>query len=132
MNTRNVVIAVIFLLLGSFATMELKAQDAIKALMKKCESMENVTIDVIRNRNSETGKVIRLLTTIRFEISSNPGLEKEFLAAFQKDAVKASQEIESMSGGKMKNVFYRFGESSYSYTSDNEYFSFNAIEKFNE
>jgi len=136
MNTRNVVIAVIFLLLGSFATMELKAQDAIKALMKKCESMENVTIDVIRNRNSVTGRrpknANNVIIRISYKSSSNQSLDQEIIAAFQKDRDRADREMINKSDGKIIRMNFIFGNSNFSYNYDAENDMINITARFNE
>ena len=115
MKSRNVVIAVIFLLLGS-VSVELKAQETIQALLKKCENMDSVTVSVIRERDKETGKITRDVTNVSFKTDSNPALEKEFIAAFQKEEEKADMVSKNISNGKVTSMLFRFGEITYNYT----------------
>ncbi|MDR1203802.1 MAG: DUF5024 domain-containing protein [Tannerellaceae bacterium] len=113
MKTRNLIAVAILLITGSLAT-DLFAQETLKALVKKCENMENVSVNVVRNRNKETREMQRAITNISF--NSNQALVNEFIAAFDKDKEMADQEIENKSNGKITNIFYRFGDVSYSFT----------------
>ena len=117
MKTKSLIVAAIFLVVGSFS-MDMFAQDALKALVQKCENMENVNVNVVRSRNKETRKLERLVTSISF--SDNQALVNEFIAAFNKDKDMADQEIENRSGGKITNVFYIFGDRSYSFSQDDD------------
>ena len=115
MKSRNVVITVIFLLFGS-VTVELKAQEAIQALLKKCENMESMTVSVIREKDRETGKITRDIVNVSFKSDTHPTLEKEFLAAFQKDEDKADRVTKNISNGKAINMSFRFGDITYNYS----------------
>ncbi|MDH6306505.1 putative membrane-anchored protein [Parabacteroides sp. PF5-5] len=117
MKTKRLIVVAILLIAGSLST-ELFAQDAIKALVQKCENMENVNVNIVRNRNKETRKVERTITSISF--SNNEALVNEFIAAFNKDKEMTDQEIENRSNGKVNNIFYRFGNTSYSFTQGEE------------
>jgi hypothetical protein len=110
-------------LLGSFS-MESSAQEAIKALIKKCETLETVDIDIVRHRDRNTKEVTRSVTSI--QIRSNPALVKEFQDAFQKaydDFSKgkdvADREIITRRGGKIVNLVYRYGSVTYNFSVDN-------------
>jgi hypothetical protein len=128
MKTRNLIVAAILLLTGSLAT-DLYAQETLKALMKKCENMENVDVDVVRSRNKETKKLERVVTEISFK--NNQTLVNEIIAAFEKDREMADKEIEEKSNGKIKELFYRFGDNSYSFTQrDNGGGSISVIESY--
>jgi hypothetical protein len=115
MKTRHLIAVVILLLTGSLAT-DLYAQETLKALVKKCENMENVDVDVIRRRNKETKKLEQVITEVSF--SNNQALVNEIIAAFDKDKEMADQEIEEKSNGKIKELFYRFGGDTYSFSQD--------------
>ncbi|MDR0758019.1 MAG: DUF5024 domain-containing protein [Tannerella sp.] len=111
-------------LLGSFS-MESSAQEAIKALIKKCETLETVDVNIIRHRDRNTKEVTRSVTSI--QIHSNPALVKEFQDAFQKayddfskDKKVADREIITRRGGKIVNLQYRYGNVDYSFSVDND------------
>ena len=114
MKSKNVVIAVIFLLMGS-VSVELKAQETIQALLKKCENMDSVTVSVIRERDKETGKITRDVTNVSFKPDFHPALDKEFIAAFQKDEDKADRVSKNISNGKLTSMSFRFGDITYNY-----------------
>lgn len=113
MKMRNLFIAAMLLLAGSLTT-EMMAQDAVTALVKKCESMKDVQIQKARSRDKDTKEVTRDITTI--VISSNPSLVNDFISAFNKDRNNALEEAESLSEGKVSNLFLRFEKSSCSLT----------------
>ena len=115
MKSKNVVIVFIFLLMGS-VSIELKAQETIKALLKKCENMDSVTVSVIREKDKETGKITRDITNVSFKSASIPSLEKEFFAAFQKDEDKADKVSKNIANGKVTNMSFRYGDTTYNYT----------------
>jgi len=114
MKSRNVAIAVILSLLGG-VSVESKAQETIQALLKKCENMDSVTVSVIRDKDKETGKITRDLTNVSFKTNSNPALEKEFLAAFQKEEDKADRVSKNISNGKTTSMLFVFGELQFNY-----------------
>lgn len=107
-------------LLGIFS-IEASAQDAIKALIKKCESMETVDINIVRTRDRNT-KEVRSITTLQIE--SNPALVKEFQDTFQKtydaDFSKnkdaADQEIITRRGGKIVTLMYKYDNITYRFS----------------
>jgi hypothetical protein len=53
MKTKHLVATAFILIVGSLS-IDASAQTTLKALVKKCESIESVDMDIIRNRNSET------------------------------------------------------------------------------
>lgn len=116
MKTKSLLVTAILLIAGSLSG--LSAQETLKALVKKCESMENVNVNMVRSRNKETKQLERNITTISF--SNNQALVNEIVAAFEKDKDLADQEIENRSGGKVTNMFYRFGNASYSFSQNEE------------
>ncbi len=117
MKKKSLILIAIMLIAGSIST-EVFAQEAIKALVKKCENMQNVNINIVRSRNKDTKKLERVVKNISF--SNDKILADEFIAAFEKDREMADKEIENMSNGKLDNLFYRFGNSSYSFSYDKE------------
>jgi hypothetical protein len=112
----------VLMLLAEFFSAEAYAQEAIKALIKKCETMETVDINIVLRRNKDTKKVIRSVITL--QIKSNPALVKEFQDAFQKvsgnDFSKSQdapdREIITRRGGKIVNLMYTYGNVSYDFT----------------
>jgi lipopolysaccharide export LptBFGC system permease protein LptF len=95
----------ILLIAGNF-TLNASAQTHIEALVKKCESMESVDMNVIRNRNRETKKLERSITTVI--IKDNEALVNEFIAAFKADEGDVIQVIENKSSGKLMPSQYIF------------------------
>ena len=93
---------------------DVSAQEAIRAVIKKCETMEDVKISVIRNKDKATKKVTQVITDVSFK--NNEALSKEILAAFEKDKDKSDQEIEEWAGGRLKEMLYRFGYSYYTFS----------------
>ncbi|MDR1407978.1 MAG: DUF5024 domain-containing protein [Tannerella sp.] len=113
MKTKGRLLVGLMWLLGSFS-MEANAQEAVKALIKKCENMESIEMSVIRKRDRNTGDVIS--NHISFKITSNPALAKEFQDAFQKELDsknKANSEIVTMRGGKIVSALFKYGNSRY-------------------
>ncbi|MDR2919154.1 MAG: DUF5024 domain-containing protein [Tannerella sp.] len=115
MKTSQLIVVLVLLVAGCFS-MDLSAQETLKALVKKCENMENVNVNIVRNKDKTTRKVSKVITSISF--SNNEVLVKEILAAFNKDKDMADQEIENRSNGRVNNLFYRFGSVSYSFSED--------------
>jgi len=128
MKTNRLFITVVIIIAGSFF-MNISAQDALKAVAAKCESMENVNISVVRNRNRETRKVDKYIMSITFE--KNESLKKEILEAFEKERGNADKEIEDRRNGRIREMMLRFGTSSYSVSEhQNGRFSFSVIEDY--
>ncbi len=112
MKMRNLFIAAMLLLAGSLTT-ELMAQDAVAAVVKKCEAQKDVQINKARSRDKDTKEVTREVTTLT--IFNNPSLVNEIVAAFNKDRDKALDETESTANGKITNLFLRFEKVSYTF-----------------
>ena len=107
MKTRNLILTAILLIVGSWAG-DLLAQTNLNALMKKCESMDKVNVEVIYDRDLKTKKPVKEVVTITFSTKDNPKLLDEFVNAFQKDKEAAYKVIESKQNGKVLPSFYRF------------------------
>ena len=128
MKTNRLFITAVLIITGSFI-MNISAQDALKAIAKKCENMENVDVSVVRSRDKETKKVNNYVMSITFE--KNESLKKEILAAFQKERVNADHEVEDRRNGRIRELLLRFGSSSYSLSErTNGRFSFSVIENY--
>ncbi|MDR2042431.1 MAG: DUF5024 domain-containing protein [Tannerella sp.] len=112
--------AVMVLLLVGGAWMGLAAQETIDALVKKCESLNDVNVSIMRNRDPETKEITKSIVTIVIPAQSNQALIDGFVAAFQKEKENAEQEIENRKDGKMVNLFYRFKKKTYSLTIDHD------------
>lgn len=125
MKAKSVI--VLILLIGGFC-LDISAQQNIKAVVKKCESMESVEMTVIRKRNKDTKQLEKAITTINFK--SNPSLVDEFVQAFKQDEPSATQVIDKYVNGKLVPQFYRFDGVSVSFSLDeNGNASISVIEK---
>jgi glycine cleavage system regulatory protein len=93
--------------------MQLVAQENLDALIKKCETIESIDINVVRTRNSQTKELETKAVTIT--IKENPALINEFLAAFKKDEINATMVTEDRKGGRINKLFYQF-KNNVSYT----------------
>jgi len=113
MKTNRLFITVVIILVGSFFV-NISAQDALKAIAKKCENMENVDISVVRTREKDTKKVNRYIMNVDF--NDNESLKKEILMAFDKDRSNADHEVEGRKNGRGRELMLRFGSSTYSYS----------------
>lgn len=136
MKTRNLILTAALLMVGSWAG-DLLAQENLNALMKKCESMEKVNVDVIYDKDRKTKKPVKEVITITFSRKDNPKLLDEFLDAFRKDKEAAYKVMESKTDGKVMPSFYRFaaGSSDISFSLEymlrNEEIQITKIERFN-
>jgi hypothetical protein len=109
----------------------LSAQEALRAVAKKCENMDDVVSVVSRREKTKTNenKLVELIINIKFK--DNEDLKKEILAAFEKDKGMADQETVSKAGGKLVSLHYRFGGEFYTYSEDTVgNISFAAVAKF--
>jgi predicted enzyme related to lactoylglutathione lyase len=98
------------LLAGSLMT-DLLAQTHLQTLVKKCESMENVDMDIIRQRDPQTKEFYNSVVTVR--IKDNAALMQEFLDAFKADENEAVNIVERKQNGKIVPSLYRFDKVSY-------------------
>lgn len=136
MKTRNLILTAALLMVGSWAG-DLLAQENLNALMKKCESMEKVNVDVIYDKDRKTKKPVKEVITITFSRKDNPKLLDEFLDAFRKDKEAAYKVMESKTDGKVMPSFYRFAAGtsdisfSFEYMLRNEEIQITKIERFN-
>jgi len=110
---RTLFIAAVALLAGSMVT-ETTAQNAVAAVVKKCESMKDVNINKVRSRDRGSKEVTSEVISIT--ISDNPSLVNEVIAAFEKDKGNALDSSESSANGKITNIFYRFEKVAYSFS----------------
>jgi hypothetical protein len=113
-------------LLGIFPAEANAQQAAIKALIKKCETMDSIDINIVRTRDMNTREVVYTITEIH--IKSNPALVREFQDAFRiaydnefsknKDDLP-DQEIITKKGDKIVNLLYMYGNVKYSFLVEN-------------
>lgn len=123
MNAKSKLLVGMMLLLGCFSTAANAQESAtIKALLKKCETMESVDISTIRQRGRDSKETKE---TINVNIKSNPALVKEFQDAFQEayqnDFQKskenvASTEVIQRKGGKIVSLVYKMENISYHFS----------------
>jgi len=148
MKTRILVMATAILLAGN-VVIEALAQENIKALIKKIETMDVIDANIVRNKDTiAVGNVIstrisnpvnrRPMTNIDYSqtprsivnitIKYTPALEKELVAAFRKDQDKAINEVEQRKEGKTTHILYKFEDSEYSFTVKDDIISIQATE----
>lgn len=132
MKTKNIFLTAALLLAGVCGG-SVQAQEHLSALVKKCESMDKVDMNVIYDKNKETLKTEKVIKSIQF---TDEQLAKEFLAAFEKDKEKAYKVIDGKGNGRIVPSFYRFsvGNTDISYSADfskSGNTSISVIERFN-
>jgi hypothetical protein len=110
MKTKVLALAAIIGLTSLVSTVS--AQERIYALFKKCETMENVDMNVIREKNSE-GKLAPSIITIR--IRDNEALVNEFLAAFKAEEPNMTSIIENKRAGKLVPTMVKFEDITFSF-----------------
>ena len=98
MKTKRFLITMIMVIAAGFFV-NTSAQEALKAIAKKCETMENVDISVVISKDKETKK--NNSNMMRIEFNQNEPLKNEILAAFKKDRDDADNIAESK---KTQNV----------------------------
>lgn len=130
----NKAMAIATLFLAGSLSMGLQAQENLKALVKKCESMNHVDMDVVYKKDRVTKKTERVIKTLSF---TDAQLMNDFLTAFEKDKNAAYRVIESKKSGKIRPSFYGFfegtTETSYSFDlKDSGKVSISVIEKHNQ
>ena len=115
---RNVLIIMLLLITGGFS-LQLAAQKNLEALVKKCETMTSVDMNVARQRNTRT-KVEQKTITVTF--SDNTALMNEFLDAFRKDEATALQTTEDKKGGRIQRLVHIYKDAAYvfSYNESNK------------
>ena len=105
-------ILMLLLISSSFST-KLIAQESLDALIKRCETMSAVDMNVTRSRDAKTKEVVREVITITF--SDNAALSNQFLSAFKKEEANAISVTETRAKGRINSVYYRFPTAFYSY-----------------
>lgn len=99
------------------------AQERIKALIKKCETIESVDMNIVKSRHSASssaevdGKPVATAnagkgsleeSVVTVMIHDNEALVNEFLAAFQAEEENATDVISKRHAGKTVPTLYRF------------------------
>lgn len=106
MKTKKMILSALLLVAGAAST-NVFAQEHLEAIVKKCEKLDNVQIQVIYNRDQNTKKLEKTIKSISFQ---DEKLLNEFLDAFEKDKEKAYKMAEQKINGKMQPSFYRFSD----------------------
>lgn len=107
MKTRNFILSAVLLVAGTGAN-SLLAQKNLNALMKRCEAMDKVNVEVIYDKDRKTKKPVKEVVTITFSVKDNPKLLDEFLKAFQLDKEATYKVVETKANGKVMPSLYRF------------------------
>ena len=114
MKTKRFIIMVILFITGGFF-MNMSAQEALNAIAKKCETMDEIVTSVIKERDKVTKKLTRYVLSVEFK--DNEMLKKEILSAFEKDKEMADKETKTYRNGLLSLV-YVLGESIYTFTEE--------------
>ena len=118
MKTKKIILSMALLIAGASAG-ELMAQEHLNALMKKCESLDNVSVEVIYNKDPKTKKPEKNVVSVTFYRQENAKLLNDFLDAFKKDREAAYRVMEEKINGKVTPSLYRFsgaGDTDITYT----------------
>lgn len=118
MKTKKIILSMALLIAGASAG-ELVAQEHLNALMKKCESLDNVSVEVIYNKDPKTKKPEKNVVSVTFYRQENAKLLNDFLDAFKKDREVAYRVMEEKINGKVTPSLYRFcgaGDTDITYT----------------
>lgn len=112
----KVLFLVIFLCAVSGYINNISAQETLKALVVRCETMDEVSVSIVHQRDRETKQTTQIVKSLKF--TDNKSLKDEFLAAFDKDKDEAIQVIEKKKDGKIVPSYYQFadGDFNVSYT----------------
>lgn len=100
----------VFCLIAGFMN-TVSAQDNLKALLLKCESMDDVSINIVHQRDRETKETTQIVKSFSFK--NNKSLVDDFLKAFEKDKDEAIQVIENKKNGKIVPSYYQFADGEY-------------------
>ena len=108
-------------LLASSADMRTAAQSTIDALVKKCEQLEDVTVNRVSKRDGNEKKTI---ISISIPVATNQALIDEFIAAFQEEE-ESSNHAESKTSittkkNKVTSFVFKSEEKSYIFSLDDE------------
>lgn len=103
-------LAIVLIVIAGCFSATVSAQENLNALMKKCEAMDDVSLNVVQQRDPKTKKINQIIRTVKF--SNKKALVDDFLKAFQTDKNEAVQAIESKKYGKMVPSYYQFIENS--------------------
>lgn len=107
MKTKKIILSMALLVVGTSIS-ELVAQEHLNALMKKCESLDNVSVEVIYNKDPKTKKPEKNVVSVTFYRQENAKLLNDFLDAFKKDREAAYRVMEEKMNGKVMPSLYRF------------------------
>jgi len=113
MKTKRNVLLAIVLIIGTFCNFTY-AQSHIDAVIKKCETLESIEMNVVKNKREGNNE-----EHISIRISNNPKLVEEFLNAFNKDGANADQSTTRRKDNR-EFIEYRFNKSVYSITVQNK------------
>lgn len=109
MKTKSMILAVA-LIVGGAVGGSIQAQKHLDALVKKCESMDKVNVEVILSKDKKTRQLERSIKTISFSSKDNPQLLKDFIEAFKADQDEAYKVSDRSVKGKIYPSFYRFDD----------------------
>ncbi|MDR2621288.1 MAG: DUF5024 domain-containing protein [Dysgonamonadaceae bacterium] len=104
MKTKNVRLLMLCLFFPGFS-FGISAQTHLDALIKKCETLESVDMEVVKNKR-RTDKDVEL-KTVNIRIKKDKKLVSEFLNAFKKDADNAEQTMFRKRKGSNEINYYQ-------------------------
>ncbi|MDR1813575.1 MAG: DUF5024 domain-containing protein [Tannerella sp.] len=100
----------LILIISGLSIAAINAQTHIEALIKKCETMENVDMEVIKRKNKEAKE--KETVAVRIEIRDNRKLIDDFIDAFRKDESDADQ-ITTRKRSNDELYVYQYGNMQY-------------------
>ncbi len=116
----NFLLVAMLLVVFSMITLNANAQQNLNELTKKLETMDNVDMNSVQQRDPQTKKMNQLIKN--YTVYSKV-LVDEIINAFAQDKKDAHTVIEDKKGGKVKSLFYRFMEGNKEIT-----YSFSTVE----
>ena len=114
---KTILLTVILLLPAGFFAEAARAQENIRAMMKKCENLAVVEKDITRSKYPLIKTFNRTTTVIT--VMYEPLLEKELEEAFLRDSEHALQTEEQIRDSRVSSIRCRFESSTYSYSISN-------------
>ena len=114
---KTILLTVILLLPAGFFAEAARAQENIRAMMKKCENLAVVEKDITRSKYPLIKTFNRTTTVIT--VMYDPLLEKELEEAFRRDSEHALQTEEQIRDSRVSSIRCRFESSTYSYSISN-------------
>lgn len=109
MKAKSFLFVAFFFIFAAFSN-HVVAQENLNALIKKCETMDDVDISIVHQRDRKTMKTTQIIKSV--SIKNKKSLVDDFIKAFELDRDKAYQAIDNKKKGRMLPSFYQFSDGS--------------------